>query len=172
MAAVKSTEPLILVQAGAGTGKSTLILGRIDYLIACGIKAEDITVLSFTNAAADNITAKNPNVHSMTIARMIHEIYTTNFANHELSQLNTLLNSLEIYYPNQFNTAGTTVAMFYKRIKDMISNTVNNFTDEQFHRRTLRRSHQYLRYHSSNFFGTGNYHLLPKNRLIHRTSKH
>lgn len=129
MAAVKSTEPLILVQAGAGTGKSTLILGRIDYLIACGIKAEDITVLSFTNAAADNITAKNPNVHSMTIARMIHEIYTTNFANHELSQLNTLLNSLEIYYPNQFNTAGTTVAMFYKRIKAMISNTVNNFTD-------------------------------------------
>lgn len=128
-AAVQSTEPLILVQAGAGTGKSTLILGRIDYLISCGIKAEDITVLSFTNAAADNITAKNPNVHSMTIARMIHEIYTTNFANHELSQLDTLLNSLEIYFPQTFNQTGTVVGTFYRRIRAMIKNSVNNFTD-------------------------------------------
>ena len=129
LAAVKSTEPLILVQAGAGTGKSTLILGRIDYLISCGINPEDITVLSFTNAAADNITAKNPNVHSMTIARMIHEIYTTNFTTHELSQLETLLNSLEIYYSQDMAKAGSTVSDFAYYIRNMLKNSPTNFTD-------------------------------------------
>lgn len=127
--AVKSTEPLILVQAGAGTGKSTLILGRIDYLIACGVAPADITVLSFTNAAADHITEKNPNVHSMTIARMIHEIYSANFTNHELSSLDTLLNSLEIYYPAEMADPKHVVRMFSKRIVAMMKNETNNFTD-------------------------------------------
>lgn len=129
MSAVTSTDPLILVQAGAGTGKSTLILGRIDYLIACGIKAEDITILSFTNAAADHITEKNPNVHSMTIARMIHEIYTTNFKDHELSSLETLINSLEIYFPVAMQQYNSTEYNFAKRLKAMVKNDTNNFTE-------------------------------------------
>ena len=127
--AVMSNEPLILVQAGAGTGKSTLILGRIDYLVHSGVNPEDITVLSFTNAAADNITAKNPNVHSMTIARMIHEIYTANFANHELSSLDTIVNCLDIYYPPQPGVDRGIVNEFQRRIHAMIKNDANNFTE-------------------------------------------
>lgn len=106
-AAVTSPDPLVLVQSGAGSGKSTVILARIDWLIAAGVNPADITVLSFTNAAADHISEKNPTIHSMTIARMIHEIYTKNFPNHELSSLDTIINSLDIYFPkdamaNQF----------------------------------------------------------------------
>lgn len=97
--AITSPEPLILVQAGAGTGKSTVINGRMQYMINCGVKPEDITVLSFTNAAADHITELNPDVHSMTIARMIHSIYSTNFPDHELSSEKTLENCLDIYFP-------------------------------------------------------------------------
>ena len=127
--AVMSNEPLILVQAGAGTGKSTLILGRIDYLVHSGVKPEDITVLSFTNAAADNITAKNPNVHSMTIARMIHEIYTANFSDHELSSLDTIVNSLDIYYPRQAGASRGIVDSFSRKLSAMIKNDTNNFTE-------------------------------------------
>ena len=127
--AVQSTEPLILVQAGAGTGKSTLILGRIDYLVHSGVAPEDITVLSFTNAAADNITAKNPHVHSMTIARMIHEIYTANFQNHELSSLDTIVNSLDIYYPPQIGVNRGIVDTFQRKLQAMIKNDTNNFTE-------------------------------------------
>lgn len=127
--AVMSTEPLILVQAGAGTGKSTLILGRIDYLVYSGVAPEDITVLSFTNAAADNITAKNPHVHSMTIARMIHEIYTANFANHELSSLDTIVNCLDIYYPVQPGVNRGIVDEFQHKLRAMIKNDANNFTE-------------------------------------------
>lgn len=98
--AISTPEPLTLVQAGAGTGKSTVILGRIQHLQGCGVDPAKIAVLSFTNAAADNITEKNPAVKSMTIARMIHDIYSLNHPTHELSSIDTILNSLDIYFPN------------------------------------------------------------------------
>ena len=99
LAAVCSTEPLILTQAGAGAGKSTVILARIQQLGLCGVNPSDITVLSFTNAAADNIIRKNPDVRSMTIARMIHDLYMSYFPTHELSSVETIANSLGIYMP-------------------------------------------------------------------------
>lgn len=99
LAAVQSTEPLILTQAGAGVGKSTVILARIQQLGLCGVNPADITVLSFTNAAADNIIRKNPDVRSMTIARMIHDLYMGYFPTHELSSVETIANSLGIYMP-------------------------------------------------------------------------
>lgn len=99
LAAVQSTEPLILTQAGAGAGKSTVILARIQQLGLCGVNPTDITVLSFTNAAANNIIKKNPNVRSMTIARMIHDLYMSYFPTHELSSVETIANSLGIYMP-------------------------------------------------------------------------
>lgn len=100
--AIELPDPLILVQAGAGTGKSTVIGGRIAHMVNCGIKPSDITVLSFTNAAADNITKRNPDVNAMTIASMIHTIYSENYPTHELSSLGTLINSIQIYMPNDF----------------------------------------------------------------------
>ena len=121
--AITSTEPLVLVQAGAGTGKSTVILGRIDWMIASGVNPSDITVLSFTNAAADNITAKNPNIHSMTIARMIHNIYTANFQNHELSSIETIINSLDIYYPTD-----DMANRFKNKLKGIVKNDSDGFT--------------------------------------------
>lgn len=128
-AAVMSTEPLILVQSGAGSGKSTMLLGRIDYLTACGVPPEDIMVLSFTNAAADHIKEKNPQVHSMTIASMIHEIYSANFTGHELSSLNTIYNSLEIYFPNTLNGGNQVAHDFAKRVYSLIKNDTNGFTE-------------------------------------------
>lgn len=97
--AVETDDPLALVLSAAGTGKSTTILARIEYALACGVPIEDITVLSFTNAAADNIREKHPGVGSMTIAKMIHDIYTLNHPNHGVSQIDTILNSFDIFFP-------------------------------------------------------------------------
>ena len=53
MSAVVKDAPSQLVVAGAGSGKTTTIVGKVKYLLATGIvKAEDILVLSFTNASA------------------------------------------------------------------------------------------------------------------------
>lgn len=98
-AAILDNEPLVLVQSGAGTGKSTVVLGRINHMIDCGVPLKDIIVLSFTNAAADHISDLYPGIHSMTIASMIHTIYSANFPTHTLSSESTLYNMLEANVP-------------------------------------------------------------------------
>lgn len=115
------------------THNSTVILSRIDYMIAAGVKPEDITVLSFTNAAADHIKEKNPNIHSMTIAKMIHTIYEQNFKNHELSSLDTIINSLEIYFPR--DSMARTFAHYCKMLLKNDGNAftaMNNFIEHNF----------------------------------------
>lgn len=48
-----------LVIAGAGTGKTTTIVGKIKYLLKSGMyKPEDILVLSFTHASADEMSGR------------------------------------------------------------------------------------------------------------------
>lgn len=102
--AITSASPLNLVQAGAGTGKSTVIKSRIDYLDYLGIDLSKVMVLSFTNAAADNIKARCPGICSMTIAKMIDTIYCKNHPTHQLSSSlikrgegSTFTNSLDLY---------------------------------------------------------------------------
>lgn len=137
-AAIESVSPFTLVQSGAGTGKSTVIRGRIDHMIANGVDPHDITVLSFTNAAADHIKDLQPNVHSMTIARMLHTIYSHNYPTHQLSSLSTILNSLDIYFsPKNVNipaTQRTFVDKFKKILERLRDNNeytqANNFVED------------------------------------------
>lgn len=96
--AITAPGPLSLIQAGAGSGKTTVIAQRLDYMKALGVDLKDVIVTSFTNAAADNMVARYPEVKAMTIAKMIHTIYTSNF-NHELTTIGTLYNTLKIYKP-------------------------------------------------------------------------
>lgn len=102
--AITSPDPLNQVQAGAGTGKSTVIKARLDYLDYLGVDMNKVMVLSFTNAAADNIKARCPGIQSMTIAKMIDTIYAQNHPTHQLSSSlsrrgegSTFTNSLELY---------------------------------------------------------------------------
>ncbi len=52
---VLSEEDSTLVIAGAGSGKSLTILGRILYLVECGINPDDILCISFTNMASNSL---------------------------------------------------------------------------------------------------------------------
>lgn len=96
-AATTSVEPLTLVAAGAGSGKTTVIMGRLAHLHCQGIDLNRVTVLSFTNAAAQNVLERNPGVKSKTIAAMILEIYEANHPSHRLSTIETISNSLNIF---------------------------------------------------------------------------
>lgn len=95
--AITTTDPCCIVQAGAGTGKSTVINNRIKYLKQCGVNLSNVTVLSFTNAAANHIKDIAPEVKSQTIAAMIHDIYSMNYS-HNLSTSETMLN---VIYANR-----------------------------------------------------------------------
>lgn len=105
--AITSTSPLNIIQAGAGTGKSTTVNARLNYLKSVGVNLADVMVLSFTNAAADHITEICPGVQSMTIAKMLDTIYKTAHPSHQLSSSDvkssegaTFQNSLELYRKN------------------------------------------------------------------------
>lgn len=96
LAAITSSEPLSLLQSVAGSGKSHTILGRVQYLLNCGVNPKDITVLSFTNAAANHIkNSVNVNINSLTISKLIHDLYQLNLPQQGLSILPTLINSIQ-----------------------------------------------------------------------------
>lgn len=59
MGCIVKDAPNHLVVAGAGTGKTTTILGKVKYLLATeACRADEILVLSFTNAAASEMNAR------------------------------------------------------------------------------------------------------------------
>ena len=80
------------------THNSSVIHARMNYMMAAGVNADDITVLSFTNAAANHINELCPAVHSMTIAKMVDQIYHANYTTHILSTAETIINCLDIYF--------------------------------------------------------------------------
>ena len=48
----------LLVEAGPGSGKTTVIVGRIKYLIDKGVDPESFLVITFTTKVADNLKNK------------------------------------------------------------------------------------------------------------------
>lgn len=50
--AVEHRDGPLLILAGAGSGKTTVLVNRAGFLVASGVQAKDLTVLTFTNKAA------------------------------------------------------------------------------------------------------------------------
>lgn len=97
---ILTQEPLAIGQAGAGSGKSHTVTGRIHYLQAQKEDLDRILVLSFTNVAAQNITSRFPGIKSKTLADMFHSIYKESFPEQHLSTPGTLVNSLSLINPH------------------------------------------------------------------------
>lgn len=98
--AIGTDAALAMVRAPAGSGKTSVLTGCVRYLVSAGVKPDRIRSLSFTNAAAEEMARRNPGIKSTTIARMIMDIYHENFPTHELSTAETVINMLEIQFPN------------------------------------------------------------------------
>jgi len=58
---VLSTEGPLLIVAGAGSGKTTVLIRRVANLVQMGVEPESILLLTFTNVAAANMLEKAKN---------------------------------------------------------------------------------------------------------------
>lgn len=60
-AIVEATEPRIVVVASAAAGKTRCITERVRWLLAQGVPADEIVTITFTNAAAEEISERLDN---------------------------------------------------------------------------------------------------------------
>lgn len=97
---VTTTEPLVIGQAGAGSGKSHTLVGRINYIKDQGEDLSKALVLSFTNISAININQRFPEIRSETLANMFNQIYQNTYPAQQLSQPSTVANSMTLLNPN------------------------------------------------------------------------
>ena len=64
-----------LIIAGAGTGKTTTLLNKVEYLIKSGFKENEILVISFTNETVNNFKKKCPyNIDVFTFHKLANKI--------------------------------------------------------------------------------------------------
>ncbi|MCC2248957.1 AAA family ATPase [Virgibacillus sp. AGTR] len=132
---VTTTDPLVIGQAGAGSGKSHTLIGRINYLKDQGENLSKVLVLSFTNVAAINITNRFPGVRSETLANMFHTIYSATYPAQSLSQPSTVANSIRLLNPasQYFQDMGLDAA----ELKEFIDNFAMRL--EQFDQTGFKR---------------------------------
>lgn len=123
---VTTTQPLVIGQAGAGSGKSHTLIGRIKYLEQQKEDMAKVLVLSFTNIAAININQRFPGIRSETLANMFNKIYQNTYPAQQLSQPTTVANSLRLLNPDTpyFKTKGfvaTDVRDYIRHFADTLS---------------------------------------------------
>lgn len=122
---IGTTHPLVIAQAGAGSGKSHTLVKRVNYMRDQGEDLSKALVLSFTNVAAKNIVQRCPGIRSETLANMFNNIYSNTFPSQALSQPSTVANSLRLLNPNStyFQTLGyngTELAFFIRELSERL----------------------------------------------------
>lgn len=99
-ALVVADEHFVVGTAGAGSGKSHTLVGRLKYLDAQNEDLSSVMVLSFTNIAAKNILARYSQIKSHTVSDLFNKIYTATFPQQKLSYTATLMNSMKLLNPS------------------------------------------------------------------------
>lgn len=102
LAAVNSNESFMIIDAGAGTGKTTTIVERMKRLLSSGIDTDSIMFLSFTNSAVNEVKKRvGKKIKVNTYAKFIQDVYSANY-DHVLTNDGSLANMISaIHFTNE-----------------------------------------------------------------------
>lgn len=101
---VQDESNYLLVTAGAGSGKTLTILGKINYLVnKKGLKEEELLCISFTKASADSLKEKikqdlNLSVPTYTFHKLSLEIMKKLKTSYEIAEENLLENIIDEFF--------------------------------------------------------------------------
>lgn len=73
-----------LVIAGAGTGKTLTICGKVKYLLSKGIKANELLLISFTNKACDELSERLTKISNTNIKAQTFHKFALNVIDEKL----------------------------------------------------------------------------------------
>ncbi len=124
---VLSNELATLVVAGAGSGKSLTIIGKIVYLVkVCNIKPEDILCISFTNDATINLRNNikknyNFNIDIYTFHKLSLSILKSHNIKYLIAKEDLLTDIIELF----FNEVIPNNKVFQKALKIILGNSPN-----------------------------------------------
>lgn len=120
IAAVNADDPYQIIMAGAGTGKTTAVVAKIQRLLTNGVAPNSIMMMSFSNAAVDQFEAKiGIKINHSTYARFIQDIYQENYSHIGTNDI-TCANTLQLV-----NTKSPAFANFDPAV---IRNLVDNIS--------------------------------------------
>ena len=144
---VLSNEEATLVVAGAGSGKSLTIIGKIVYLVKrCNIKPEEILVISFTNDATNNLKNNikknyNFNINIYTFHKLALEILKQNNIEYSIAPDNYLESIVDNYLliNNKYTTKALKIVLGNKytnrellNLKRLIITFINLFKSNNY----------------------------------------
>ena len=94
-----------LLVAGAGAGKTTTILGKINYLLENGYKEDEILCISFTNASTTDLKKKlNNNIDVFTFHKLAIQILNSASIEYTLCDDNLLILIIDLYIEQVFSS--------------------------------------------------------------------
>ena len=119
--AIKSNKNTLLI-AGAGSGKTTTIIGKINYLLNNGYKESEILCISFTNASVNDIKRKLDNsIDVFTFHKLSINIMNEYNNTYKLCDSNLLTKVIDYYLSTLFQSNKKA-----KKFKKYVTN-IDNF---------------------------------------------
>ncbi len=125
--AVITDEDSQLVIAGAGCGKTGILVAKVRYLIAKGVEPEKILVLSFTNKTVDEFNQKTKGfTNNKQIAHTFHGLgssISSSRYNDDISAANIMAGIMKD--PDYQKKRSTIIAQIIEFIKQKLSNPID-----------------------------------------------
>ena len=144
--AVNHIDGPVMVVAGAGSGKSTVLVHRIDNLIMNGVNQEDICAITFTKNSADDLKRKLNNLGILDVeVGTFHSVLSKMLVNNGINVFKTVpqFEIKKAFNEVNFNTDIDDVLSFISYQKSYMKGYNDNFVAKESRYTDLELSRYY-----------------------------